>query len=81
MMLRDCACSARNSAVVKLPDEPSPVPAGMSASVVISICPASPGNSFSASRMIGCWTSSMRVDVLDLGIFQVDAGPERLDDA
>ena len=30
-MLRVCACSARSSAVVKLPDEPRPVPAGMSA--------------------------------------------------
>ena len=38
-MLRACACRAPcSSAVVKLPDEPSPVPAGMSASVVISIC-------------------------------------------
>ena len=37
-MLRAWACRARSSAVVKLPDEPSPVPAGISASVVISIC-------------------------------------------
>ena len=31
-----CACSAFSSAVVKLPDDPSPVPAGMSAMLVIS---------------------------------------------
>ena len=31
-----CVCSALSSAVVKLPEEPSPVPAGMSAMLVIS---------------------------------------------
>ena len=54
-----CACSARSSAVVKLPDEPSPVPAGISASVVISICGAPKSNCLSASRTIGCCTSSI----------------------
>ena len=45
--------------MVKLPDEPSPVPAGISASVVISICMGSSGNCLSDSRTIGCWTSSI----------------------
>ena len=59
MMLRAWVCRARSSAVVKLPDEPSPVPAGMSASVVISICGISKSNCFSDSRTIGCCTSSI----------------------
>ena len=53
--------SALIKAVVKLPEEPRPVPAGMSASVVISIWGF--GHplevSFSASLMMGCCTSSI----------------------
>ena len=52
------ACNARNKAVVKLPDEPSPVPAGMSAIDVISRPPVLAPVSRKASRMIGCSTSS-----------------------
>ena len=46
------------SAVVKLPDEPRPVPAGRSASVVISICGVRSPIIRSASRTIGWRTSS-----------------------
>ena len=53
------ACAAPcSSAVVKLPDEPSPVPAGMSAMLVISSDGPSKPTSFSASRTIGCCTSA-----------------------
>ena len=55
---RRCAYSALRSAVVKLPDDPSPVPEGMSASVVISTCGVRKPSILIASRMIGCWTSS-----------------------
>ena len=44
---------------MKLPDEPSPVPEGMSASVVTSICAGSGSNRRSVSRIIGCCTSSI----------------------
>jgi hypothetical protein len=52
--------SALSSAVVKLPDEPSPVPAGMSASVVISCWSCVMPLIRNASRTIGCWMSSTR---------------------
>ena len=55
---RRCAYKAFNSAVVKLPEDPRPVPAGMSASVAISICGVRTPTIFSASRMIGWCTSS-----------------------
>ena len=63
---------ARNSAVVKLPDEPSPVPAGISASVVISICGGPKSNSFrrfADDRMLDVFDG---LDVLDLRVFEID---------
>ena len=62
-----------SSAVVKLPEEPSPVPAGMSAMLVISRCgwPSMP-TSLSASRMMGCWISSGRVHHLHLRVLEDD---------
>ena len=80
-MLRACACSARNSAVVKLPEEPSPVPAGISASVVISIWRGLAGKQPQRLADDAVLDLVDRIDVLDLGIFQIDAGLERLDHA
>ena len=57
MFLR-CACRALSSAVVKLPEEPRPVPAGMSAIEVISTYGPSTPTRRIASRMIG-WRSSL----------------------
>ena len=50
---------ARSNAVVKLPDEPSPVPAGMSAILAISIRSSVPTSSM-AARTIGCLMSLAR---------------------
>src|ERR1035437_1768282 len=51
-------CSARNSATVKLPLDPSPVPAGISERLTISRCGALTGTMRNASRMMGCLISS-----------------------
>ena len=56
MTLRWRVCNARSSAVVKLPDEPRPVPAGMSAMLAISTRSSAPTSSM-AARMIGCLMS------------------------
>ena len=62
-------------------DEPSPVPPGMSATETISM-PGSIACMRSASRKIGCWTSSRRSTSSRAGVFQVVlAGvEERVDD-
>jgi hypothetical protein len=44
--------------VVKLPEDPRPVPAGMSARLVISKWFVRGSTSLIASRMMGCWISS-----------------------
>ena len=56
-----CAWSAFRSAVVKLPEEPSPVPPGMSAIDVSSMCGSVTPVSFKASRTIGCsiWSTDV----------------------
>ena len=55
---RRWACRARSRPTVNAPDEPSPVPAGMSAMLTISL--ASPmGSRRNASRTSGCSMSSM----------------------
>ena len=46
--------------MVKLPEDPSPVPAGMSAMLVISSRRSSHPTSRSASRINGCLMSSIR---------------------
>ncbi len=51
-------CSARSSATVKLPEDPRPVPAGISDMLTISRCGARTGTMRRASRMIGCLISS-----------------------
>ena len=48
------ACRALSSAVVKLPEEPRPVPAGISAMEVISSERSAMPSREKASRMIGC---------------------------
>ena len=58
MKCRLCLCSTLSRQVVKLPDEPRPVPAGMSATLVSSMLGASTPVSLSASRMIGCLMSA-----------------------
>ena len=63
---------------MKLPEEPSPVPAGMSAKVVISICNGPKSNCLRAlpnDRMLNLID---RLDMLDLRIFEVDARSKRL---
>ena len=66
------------SAVVKLPDEPRPVPAGMSAMLVISSCVRLEADQLEqASRMIGCWTSSIAVDPLQLEYLTIRSVDER----
>ena len=54
VVLKEHGFTAKETDVicVKLPDEPRPVPAGMSASVVISICGVRNSSSRSASRMM-----------------------------
>ena len=51
------ACRARSSATVKLPEEPRPVPAGMSDMLTISRYGRGPTSAMrKASRTIGCFT-------------------------
>ena len=47
--------------VEKLPDDPSPVPAGMSASAEISSCGVRKSSMRIASRMIGCCRNSTTI--------------------
>ena len=58
MKLRLYLYSALSKPVAKLPDDPRPVPAGMSASVEISMFGPSIPVNFSASRTIGCLISA-----------------------
>ena len=54
MLFLLCVCRHFSSAVVKLPEEPSPVPPGMSAIAVSSRCGSVTPVSLRASRTIGC---------------------------
>ena len=73
---RRWANSAFNSAVMKLPEDPNPVPAGISASVEISSWGVLKSNIRTASRMIGCWIYQCPC-FLQLGIFQKNPLDER----
>ena len=80
-MLRDCACSARNSAVVKLPEEPEPGAGrdiGQRRDLDLRGLAGEQSQRFAHDPVLDFVE---RIDVLDLGIFQIDARLERLDDA
>ena len=57
MFCRLNLCSTLSRQVAKLPEDPRPVPAGMSAMLVISMLGPRTPVSVSASRMIGWWIS------------------------
>ena len=77
---RFIVCSARSNAVVKLPDEPSPVPAGMSERLTISrYGPVTPVKlqRFPNDGMLDVFPP---LHIFQLGIFQNDSRPKRLVD-